>query len=87
MKVEHWRAQSGGEDRLRWSNLLGVCLGDAAAEDSGDAAAGAGPIIDARHCDTAGGRHSAGRPDPSAMRGGPLPAPALGPQAEREPVR
>lgn len=32
MKIEHWLAQSGGADKLRWSNLLGVCLGDEKAE-------------------------------------------------------
>jgi uncharacterized protein (TIGR02646 family) len=47
MKVEHWRAQSGGKDKLRWSNLLGVCLGDEKAET--------GSPEGEHHCDTARG--------------------------------
>jgi uncharacterized protein (TIGR02646 family) len=47
MKVEHWSAQSGGEGELRWTNLLGVCLGDAAIET--------GSATGERHCDTARG--------------------------------
>ncbi|UQA54921.1 retron system putative HNH endonuclease [Polyangium aurulentum] len=47
MKVEHWSAQSGGEGKLRWTNLLGVCLGDAAIET--------GSTTGERHCDTARG--------------------------------
>jgi uncharacterized protein (TIGR02646 family) len=47
MKVEHWRAQSGGSDMLRWNNLLGVCLGDESAET--------GSLKGERHCDTARG--------------------------------
>ena len=47
MKVEHWRAQSGGADKLRWSNLLGVCLGDEQAET--------GAPEGERHCNTARG--------------------------------
>jgi uncharacterized protein (TIGR02646 family) len=47
MKVEHWSAQSGGEGTLRWTNLLGVCLGDEAAET--------GATTGERHCDTARG--------------------------------
>jgi len=47
MKVEHWLAQSGGKDKLRWGNLLGVCLGDEGAESGSPA----GEL----HCDTARG--------------------------------
>jgi uncharacterized protein (TIGR02646 family) len=47
MKVEHWSAQSGGKDALRWGNLLGVCLG-------GEYAA-KGATLGERHCDTARG--------------------------------
>lgn len=47
MKVEHWQAQATGQNKLRWSNLLGVCLGDAAAET--------GAATKERHCDTARG--------------------------------
>lgn len=47
MKVEHWQAQSGGKDKLRWSNLLGVCLGDEKAET--------GSPEGEHHCDTARG--------------------------------
>jgi uncharacterized protein (TIGR02646 family) len=47
MKVEHWQAQSGGQDKLRWSNLLGVCLGDERAETGAPAGE--------QHCDTARG--------------------------------
>ncbi|MEP7119649.1 MAG: retron system putative HNH endonuclease [Byssovorax sp.] len=47
MKVEHWQAQSGGKDKLRWSNLLGVCLGDERAESG----APKGEL----HCDTSRG--------------------------------
>ena len=47
MKVEHWRAQSGGKDKLRWSNLLGVCLGDEKVET--------GVPEGEQHCDTARG--------------------------------
>lgn len=47
MKVEHWQAQTTGEGRLRWSNLLGVCLGDEQAET--------GAIKGTRHCDTSRG--------------------------------
>jgi uncharacterized protein (TIGR02646 family) len=47
MKVEHWLAQSGGKDVLRWSNLLGVCLGDERAET--------GSLQGERHCDTSRG--------------------------------
>jgi uncharacterized protein (TIGR02646 family) len=44
MKVEHWQAQSGGKHMLRWTNLLGVCLGDEAAET--------GATRGEKHCDT-----------------------------------
>ena len=47
MKVEHWLAQSGGKDKLRWGNLLGVCLGDEGAETGASAGE--------QHCDTARG--------------------------------
>jgi len=47
MKVEHWRAQSGGSDMLRWTNLLGVCLGDETTET--------GSLKGERHCDTSRG--------------------------------
>ncbi len=47
MKVEHRRAQSGGEEKLRWSNLLGVCLGDEALET--------GAPVGEQHCDTSRG--------------------------------
>ncbi len=47
MKVEHWHPQSTGKDDRRWSNLLGVCLGDEAAES--------GSTRGERHCDTARG--------------------------------
>jgi uncharacterized protein (TIGR02646 family) len=47
MKVEHWQAQSGGKDKLRWKNLLGVCLGDERGET--------GALTGERHCDTARG--------------------------------
>lgn len=47
MKVEHWQAQSAGKGKLRWSNLLGVCLGDERAET--------GAPKGERHCDTARG--------------------------------
>lgn len=47
MKVEHWRAQSSGEDDLRWTNLLGVCPGDERLET--------GAHHGERHCDTSRG--------------------------------
>jgi uncharacterized protein (TIGR02646 family) len=47
MKIEHWLAQSGGKDKLRWINLLGVCLGDERAET--------GSPKGEQHCDTARG--------------------------------
>jgi uncharacterized protein (TIGR02646 family) len=47
MKVEHWQAQAGGGGPLRWSNLLGVCLGDERAETGAPAGE--------QHCDTARG--------------------------------
>jgi uncharacterized protein (TIGR02646 family) len=48
MKVEHWLAQSGGKDALRWQNLLGVCPGDESKET--------GAVVKGeRHCDTARG--------------------------------
>jgi uncharacterized protein (TIGR02646 family) len=47
MKIEHWLAQSEGKDVLRWTNLLGVCLGDESAET--------GSPRGERHCDTARG--------------------------------
>ncbi len=47
MKVEHWRAQSSGEDDLRWTNLLGVCPGDERLET--------GAHHGEQHCDTSRG--------------------------------
>lgn len=47
MKVEHWQAQSTGQNQLRWRNLLGVCLGDAAIET--------GSAAKEQHCDTSRG--------------------------------
>jgi uncharacterized protein (TIGR02646 family) len=47
VKVEHWQAQSTGDDSLRWANLLGVCPGDESVET--------GSPRGERHCDTSRG--------------------------------